>query len=524
METVQVASPTLTLNGQAPALEAPIAISSLPLLKSRLDGALRDRFAASDASAVTLSDDLSRSYRVLLTDVVEHSGLGALIRSQGYALAAIGGFARGNSAMHSDWDTALINLNENSSISHPAFTQFSDIGRRGIEVKFGLFTPSSFDDVLTDKGKTGIMSLTALLKTELLCGDAGTVREFARLRDTFIIAHYPRLVAMLERSVQERQEKNGALFKLAEFNLKDCRGGLRDIDCIDWLAQLTQTAGYASPLSSHDLGVIEGAREILLTAKHALHLSYAKTITGDVNDWNNARREKLLELFKRDSGELLPPRVVYETIYSASQQVFRILNAMLENCSSFSRESSGVAAPPQSSQAIITPTELGSLLKSGCNCARPLRELFESGRLTAIVPEFGYSEFFVDNAGFHRFPLGEHHVRTVEELCRLFECVQNGAFQELDLRLPEDSAPLLLAALLHDVAKPDEGIERTHPQKGAEIAYAVAVKLGFTEEQAQKTMRLVRDHMLISDMAGRSEFALITTDAIQRISDIAILQ
>jgi [protein-PII] uridylyltransferase len=63
---------------------------------------------------------------------------------------------------------------------------------------------------------------------------------------------------------------------------------------------------------------------------------------------------------------------------------------------------------------------------------------------------------------------------------------------------------LLLATLLHDVGKP---LGKGHAEKGAVVAGAVARRLGMTEDEAELTEFLVRQHLTMSHLSQRRDLA-----------------
>lgn len=497
--------------------------------KAAIDQAAGLEFQSGKASSVELSRRLTAAYEQLVVTMAEQNGLADAIRNQGGALVSFGGFARGNVGVRSDWDMMLLNERGAPDLSHPSLTEFSDLIIHRIEAKFLIRESGMLATMLEDPRGQGIVSLTALMRMKVLIGDPANMDSLASSRDRLLDNAYLSVVQLLDRSIREREQKSGTLFRLAEFDLKEARGGLRDRDCIRWLDEISLQVHGRSLLTDQDRRLLANADEILLTAKHALHFSADGGKANQYTMFSNGRRDRVLEVFGRAASDLMPPRMVYDLIYSTAWQVHGLLQRVLQESFALSSDPVGATSAVLSPQPQLllprTREELGGRLKKGDEGLAPvIRGLHENGTLGQIVPEFDYARFFVDRAGFHRFPLGEHQVRAVEELSRLLFEVRQGRFALPEVKAPADTAPLFLATLLHDIAKPDEGDARDHHVRGAQIVHQVALGLGFSDAQAMRTRQLVEDHMLIANLSGHSESTLSVEAQGLQVSDLDYLQ
>lgn len=131
---------------------------------------------------------------------------------------------------------------------------------------------------------------------------------------------------------------------------------------------------------------------------------------------------------------------------------------------------------------------------TGPDPGRALALLRESGLLEAVLPEIAREIGVPQPANFH--PEGdvfEHTRRTVAALY-------------------EPSAALAMAALLHDVGKPETLEYATdrirfsrHDERGAEIARAVMERLRFPRRDADRVAALVGRHMVFKDLPQMRE-------------------
>ncbi|HJA31053.1 MAG TPA: CCA tRNA nucleotidyltransferase [Candidatus Eisenbergiella pullicola] len=125
-------------------------------------------------------------------------------------------------------------------------------------------------------------------------------------------------------------------------------------------------------------------------------------------------------------------------------------------------------------------TELVKLLLSGH--PERFRTCYETGMTAVFLPEFDWMMETGQNNPHHCYSVGEH------ALCAL-------------RRIRPDQA-LRLAALLHDVGKPEtESMDESgvnhfygHAAKGAELTRKIMRRLKFDNDTADRVVRLVREH------------------------------
>jgi [protein-PII] uridylyltransferase len=168
------------------------------------------------------------------------------------------------------------------------------------------------------------------------------------------------------------------------------------------------------------------------------------------------------------------------------------------------------------------------ILASPRGAYETLQRMADLGILGWFLPEVGQVMDLIPYDSSHDFTVGQHSLYVVRNLdrIRLFGVAGRGPgtgavlqpspgaheslrdFHELlsDLPHPEQ---LYLAALLHDTGKDDP--ERPHSDVGADLAYEVCCRLGWTEEATLNVAFLVRHHLLMSETSRLRDLTLDET-------------
>ncbi|XPV76269.1 MAG: ACT domain-containing protein [Desulfovibrio sp.] len=134
-------------------------------------------------------------------------------------------------------------------------------------------------------------------------------------------------------------------------------------------------------------------------------------------------------------------------------------------------------------------------------CAEALRMMQESGILGYVLPAFARVEHMIQFDDYHVHPVGRH---TVEMLAVLASFIQPGKCilraEEYARRLA-DPAPLLYAALFHDLGK----YTQPHSPKGAEILRETLALYDVSQETIEDAAFLVENHLLLPRVATRQD-------------------
>jgi len=239
------------------------ALAELPANARPLDTARR-RLAAAEQTIQTRFEADGRAAEVVFKRCHVIDGLvqglldWAMVRrfpmpnptpAERLAVAAVGGFGRGDLAPHSDIDLLfLLPYKPTPWIEQLVETVLYTLW--DLRLKVGHAVRSVDEALRAARNDTTI--LTADLETRLLTGDRALYDTFQRrLREEILPGRGP---GYLEEKLKERAERHakvGDSRYLLEPNVKDGDGGLRDLHLIMWLARFFHDARSLDDLQAH---------------------------------------------------------------------------------------------------------------------------------------------------------------------------------------------------------------------------------------------------------------------------------
>jgi len=466
----------------------------------------------------------------------------------GVALVAVGGYGRGELSPRSDLDLLLLH---EGGPGGPAVAQLAEqiwypVWDNGIALDHSVRDLGTARKVAAADLKVQL----GLLDARHLAGDPGLT---ASLRSS-VLADWRSAAASrlpeLHTLCRERAERHGELSFLLEPDLKEARGGLRDLTALDAVA--------ASWIADAPRAGLEAAGARLRDVRDTLHLA-----TGRATDRLSLQDQDQVaaELGVLDADILL--RQVYEaarTVAYASdvtwrevERVLRSRSGKLRRSTRFSFGSAGRAAPArgaalrsplaegvveQDGEAVLAATarpatdpvlplraaaaaaqaglplspstarrlaaeyrpmpvpwpdeareQLVTLLGAG-ESAIPVWEALEAEGLVArLLPDWERVRCRPQRNAVHRWTVDRHLVETAVRAAALTRRVARP-----DL--------LLVAALLHDIGK---GWPGDHSEAGEVITRDVAARLGFPKADVDTLSLLVRHHLLLVDTATRRD-------------------
>ncbi|MGW3407491.1 [protein-PII] uridylyltransferase family protein, partial [Streptomyces zhihengii] len=221
---------------------------------------------------------------------------------RGAALVAVGGYGRGELSPRSDLDLLLLHDgNDPAAVAALADRIWYPVWDLGLALDHSVRTPAEARGTAAEDLKVQL----GLLDARPVAGDLGLV---SALR-TSVLADWrnqaPRRLPELDALCRERAERQGELQYLLEPDLKEARGGLRDVTALGAVA--------ASWLADAPREGLAEARRVLLDVRDALHLS-----TGRATDRLALQEQDQVaaELGLLDADALL--RQVYEAARTVS--------------------------------------------------------------------------------------------------------------------------------------------------------------------------------------------------------------
>ena len=445
--------------------------------------------------------------------------------SKRVALVAVGGYGRGELAPFSDLDIMLIhdgakNIDDLASkIWYPIWDSGTKLGHSVCTVKQAV-----------ELAKTELDAATALLSVRLLAGDESLANELSAEGIKAWKASASNRLPQLMQRVRERQQDNGEVAFLLEPNLKEGYGGLRDIHALIW----AEAAGVEITRSDRD--ALDAGRDVLMAVRVALHrhvgravevmhledqdvvaelcgyrnadalvaaLSNAGRSVAWVGDevWARVAAAKT----KPIADQHLAPGVILhhgevhldETVDPATDPTL-----LLRVAASAARHKARIDRPTldrlaQSSPAMPSPWPVGAiddfvgLLLTAHDAIPVLEALDQRGLWVKVLPEWAPNRSKPQRNAYHRFTVDRH----------LWEATANAATWADRVARPD---LLVLGALFHDIGK---GYPGDHTEVGVAMVERIGPRLGLNAEDTQVICSMVKNHLLLPDVATRRDLA-----------------
>jgi [protein-PII] uridylyltransferase len=450
------------------------------------------------------------------------------------ALAAVGGYGRGELSPGSDLDILFLHSGKASAENLKAFVN---------DVLYPLWDKKSVDHSVRTRSETrdaassDLRVATGLLDIRLIAGNPDLVAAVQLDALDFWRKNAKENLANLHKSLQERHVRAGELAYLLEPDLKEARGGLRDIQA---LRAISLSAAIAVPLEkiSWAEGTLNNVRESLHIAsgrgkdrllfqeqdKVAKLLNYpdADAMMSDVAraartvDYLLNYTWHALEHKEKDGlGRILKrPRIttVAKNVSASNREIVIDPFTSLNDDPVCGLRAAATAAQLGLPLSLDTCTELSENLKSGQGklptpWPREARELlisligageamvgiFESLDQEEIIfewiPEWMSVRSLPQRNALHRHTVDRHMVETAVHAAKLTRKVQRP-----DL--------LLFAALFHDIGK---GAQEDHSVRGVRLIEPIAQRVGFDAKEIEILKNLVLHHLLLSSTATRRD-------------------
>ncbi len=491
--------------------------------------------------------------------------VGVAPENSGWALAAVGGYGRGELNPHSDIDIMFLGDKAGGDeIPSRSLHLLWDLG-----LNIGYSVRSASDCAALMKGDVTIM--TSLMEARMITGESRVFGDFRH--KTAAAINRRKSEEYVREKLSERisrHRKYGDSIFLREPNVKEGAGGLRDIHAALWIAHMKHDVGSLEGI--HEKGIIgdreyrrlKGCRDYLLRLRNELHFKAGHrqdVLTFEMQEeaardfgyrgeasfaaenfmrayYLRARgvREISLEIIERSIEKkkkwwfFFPPAkkeldgnffVMGRVLcYSGDAQKDIALKPDIV-ISAFSHcRARNISMSGQLKKAIAdTPglkirktrdsAEAGALflemLGRVDSLHETLREMHGMKVLGRFLPEFGAVSALVQHDLYHKYTVDEHSllaVRKIQEL-NTGSGLSYPEFLEAFRRV-NDKQVLMLAALLHDCGKAKG---RGHAETGAILARRAAARMGMPEERAEKVEFLVRNHLLMDHVSQRRELS-----------------
>lgn len=445
------------------------------------------------------------------------------------ALVAVGGYGRGDLAPGSDLDLLLLHRSKEVPAAL-AEAIWYPIWDAGLKLGHAVRTPADALGLAADDLDTA----TSLLTARHLAGDAELTAELIEAAHAQWRKKARRYLTQLRNAVADRQAQHGEVAFLLEPELKEGRGGLRDIHALRW-AQAAR-----SVLEAGDAESLDEAEQVLFGARVELHratgrpsdrltlqdqdavaqglgvsadelmariATAARTVAWIADEaWDRVgaslatsisllgwrSRDRAPGLVVRDGQVLLEnsvdpahrPDLVLEVATVAATKGARLARSTHERLV----ERAPLPAEPWSDE--LRDRFVG-LLRCGHDAIGVIEALDHTGLFERYLPEWAAVRNRPQRNAYHRFTVDRHLLETAANAAALADRTDRP-----DL--------LVLGGLLHDIGKGRPG---DHTEVGMELIERIGPRMGLPDEDTAVLVDLCRHHLLLPDVATRRDLS-----------------
>ena len=178
----------------------------------------------------------------------------------GVALAAVGGYGRQELCPHSDLDVLLVHERSDAEIADIASQLWYPIWDEGVKLGHSVRTIEE----AVELAKSDLDTATSLLTIRWLAGDESLVDKLGHAAERSWHKNAKQWMPRLEESVRQRHGEAGEIAFTLEPDLKEGRGGLRDVHALQWAAAADRSGRY-------EPDELAGPYETILRARVELH-------------------------------------------------------------------------------------------------------------------------------------------------------------------------------------------------------------------------------------------------------------
>ncbi|MCX6455020.1 MAG: [protein-PII] uridylyltransferase [Actinobacteria bacterium] len=471
------------------------------------------------------SDLVDRELSILFsTSATEH-----LENPKHVALSAVGGYGRGELAPGSDLDLLILHDGSNKAESLTEFVNafLYPLWNSGRSIDHSVRTRSE----TREAAESDVRVATGLLDIRFVAGNADLVSALGSDARENWRKNYEKYLPNLRAAISERSNRSGELAFLLEPDLKEARGGLRDINALraielsgvvpvaldrvaaaeallsnvrDVLHEVTPKPRDQLMLTEQDrvaeiLEFSDADALMLEIAKSARAVDYVMDLT-----WHRIDQRKSTPWFKKNKVVQVTKGLITEKGELTIEPDYKIA----EDCEIGLRAAATAAQSgiPLSIDACIAMAEnfsplptpwprsarenLVALIGAGNEMVRVFEALDQEGIIEKWLPEWSHVRFLPQRNVLHHHTVDRHMLETAVRAATLTRTVKRP-----DL--------LLVAALFHDIGKGFTG--KDHSEYGGELIAPLALRIGFSQQDSEVLALLVREHLLLSTVATRRD-------------------
>ncbi len=444
------------------------------------------------------------------------------------ALVAIGGYGRGELWPYSDLDVILLHRGD-SEIAEVAEKLWYPVWDRGLKLGHGVFT---IDESLA-LANTELDHATALMSCRHIAGDFSLCREMREATNRLWGEQTEEMMGRLSQRVAQRHYQVSDVAFTIEPQLKEGRGGLRDLHSLAWaeraspgfasvslselhnearvltevrveLHRLRGRAGDVLSLDDQDgvaeaLGDADGQALMYRLALGARRIAWYSDEAW--SHWERDQKRPLrrghpiaisakLELV--DTQVELRPEILPD---SDELLILRVAEAAARTGNAIGRRTLEALQNHALDLPIPWPEKardlFAGLFMAGHNAIAVVEDLDHFGLMSRLLPEWESVRGRPQRNVLHTYSVDRHLVETAANAAELIE----------DVARPD---LLVIGALLHDIGK---GLPGDHTEVGMKLIGTIGTRMGYPRSDVGVLIDLCRHHLLLPDVATRRDIS-----------------
>ena len=453
--------------------------------------------------------------------------------SDGIALVAVGGYGRSELCPYSDIDLLLLHR-DRPDIGDVASRLWYPIWDEGLKLGHSVRSPRETRDL----AKADLDTATSLLDARHIAGDADLTADLTADNVNQWRRNARRWLPQLAERVAERHRRCGEVAFKLEPDLKQGRGGLRDIHALRWVeAAVVEIDDADSRRLWSDYEVILAARaelhrtadrsgDVLLLQEQdgvaaALDYADADEMMGAIASsarsiaWRSDEiwawlrdselppewRRRLRRRHSRNNEELDAGVVAYEGRAVLADDAdaadpctaLRLARVASRHGLRMDRDSLERLREHMAPLCERWPDEARKLfvdlLLSGADAPPVIEGLDQMDLFVRILPEWAPNRSRPQRNAYHQFTVDRHLCETAALAAGLVDRVDRP-----DL--------LVVGALLHDIGK---GYPGDHTEVGMALVADIAHRMGYPPTDVDVLVAMVEHHLLLPDVATRRD-------------------
>jgi [protein-PII] uridylyltransferase len=442
------------------------------------------------------------------------------------ALVATGGHGRRELCPYSDLDLLL--LHQGGDVEELAKALWYPMWDIGVKLGHAVRTV----DHALSLARDDLDVATSILSARRIAGSTALAQELHDRGHKQWRNEARRALDELRDRVEDRQAKHGEVAFLLEPDLKEGRGGLRDVHSLWWaeaalpvlgsneqgclaedyetllatrveLHRVSQRRGERLLLQEQDavgraLGLADGDELMARVAAAARSIAWTSDIVWQRYEQSRRRSRGIRDRPRTVSaGVILDERTIYisddHDVENDPVLPLRVAAAAALHRASVSRGSLEHMARETPPMPTPWPDDarflLTDLLLVGHPAIPVIEALDQLGLWHRLIPEWEPCRSRPQRNAYHRFTVDRHLCEAAAEAAALVDRVDRP-----DL--------LVLGALFHDIGK---GYPGDHTEVGIQLVDRIGSRMGYSDDEVAVLTSMVRHHLLLPDIATRRD-------------------